>query len=155
MAGIHTLNARGNVMLPALWEHYVWNDSHTFHEIQRFYSDLLEILRAKDIDYSSLRSALTPQPTKHEAAFLFAEERCENTFVPGVECADALFTALDRKTTHSILGGELIDTRDEIARALLRHSAIVAKDLDFKHPCFYYVFYVNNLSEGKFEKYLK
>ncbi|NRO99368.1 hypothetical protein GWC77_26145 [Paraburkholderia sp. NMBU_R16] len=148
MAGIHTLNARGNVMLPALREHYAWTDSRTFHEIQRFHSDLLKILRAKDIDYSSLRSALTPQPTKHEAAFLFDEQRCENTFVPGVECADALFMALDRKTTHSILGGELIDTRDEIARTLLRRSAIVARDLDFKHPCFCYVLYVNNLSEG-------
>ncbi|WP_122781429.1 hypothetical protein [Burkholderia pseudomallei] len=148
MGSIHTLNARGNVMLPALREHYAWTDSRTFHEIQRFHSDLLEILRAKGIDYTSLRSALTPQPTKHEAAFLFDEQRCENSFVPGIECADALLTALDRKTTHSILAGELVDDRDEIARALLRRSAIVAKDLDFKHPCFCYVLYVNNLSEG-------
>ncbi|KAE8759629.1 hypothetical protein FSO04_12035 [Paraburkholderia madseniana] len=148
MAGIHTLNARGNVMLPALREHYAWTDSRAFHEIQRFHGDLLDVLRAKGIDYSSLRTALTPQPMKHEAAFLFDEQRCENTFVPGVECADALFTALDRKTTHSILGGELIDDRDVIARALLRRSANIAKDLDFKHPCFCYVLYVNNLSKG-------
>lgn len=148
MAGIHTLNARGNVMLPVLRQHYTWTDARTFREIQRFHSDFIDILRAKGIDYSSLRSALTPQPTKHEAAFLFDEQRCDNTFVPGVECADALFKALDRKTTHSILGGELIDDRDEIARALLHRSAVVAKDLDFKHPCFCYVLYVNNLSEG-------
>lgn len=148
MAGIYTLNGRGNVMLPALREHYAWTDARTFREIQRFHSDLLDILRAKGIDYASLRSALTPQSTKHEAAFLFDEQRCDNTFVPGVECADALFKALDRKATHSILGGELIDDRDEIARALLRRSAVVAKDLNFKHPCFCYVLYVNNLSEG-------
>lgn len=42
MAGIHTLNARGNVILPALREHYGWSDPRTFHEIQRFHSDLLE-----------------------------------------------------------------------------------------------------------------
>lgn len=148
MTGIHTLNARGNVMLPVLREHYAWTDARTFREIQRFHSDLLDILRTKDVDYMSLRSALTPQSTKHEAAFLFDEQRCDNTFVPGVECADALFQALDRKTTHSILGGELIDDRDEIARTLLRNSAVVAKDLNFKHPCFCYVLYVNNLSEG-------
>ncbi|KGD37164.1 hypothetical protein DP44_1427 [Burkholderia pseudomallei] len=148
MASIHTLNARGNVLLPVIRKHYGWTDSRTFHEIQRFHIDFLTILRAKGVDYSSLRSALTPQPTKHEAAFLFDEHRCENTFVPGVECADALFKALDRKTTHSILGGELVDDRDEIARALLRRSAIVSKDLNFKHPCFCYVIYVNNLSEG-------
>jgi hypothetical protein len=147
MAGIHTLNARGNVMLPVLREHYAWTDSRTFCEIQRLHGDLLDILRAKGIDYTSLRSALTPQSTKHEAAFLFDEQRCDNTFVPGAECADALFNALDRKTTHSILGGELIDDKDEIARTLLRRSANVAKDLNFKHPCFCYVLYVNNLSE--------
>ncbi len=148
MTGIHTLNARGNVMLPVLREHYAWTDARTFREIHRFHSALLDILRTKDVDYISLRSALTPQSTKHEAAFLFDEQRCDNTFVPGVECADALFQALDRKTTHSILGGELIDDRDEIARTLLRNSAVVAKDLNFKHPCFCYVLYVNNLSEG-------
>lgn len=148
MAAIHTLNARGNMLLPALRNHYGWTDSRTFHEIQRFHLDCLAILRMKGVDYSSLRSALTPQSTKHEAAFLFDEQRCENTFNPGVECADSLFKALDQKTTHSILGGELVDDRDEIARALLRRSAIVAKDLDFKHPCFCYVLYVNNLSEG-------
>ncbi len=148
MAGIHTLNARGNVMLPVLREHFAWTDARAFREIQRFHSDLLDILRAKGIDYTSLRSALTPQSTKHEAAFLFDEQRCDNTFVPGVECANALFKALDRKTTHSILGGELIDDRDVIARRLLRRSAVVAKDLNFKHPCFCYVLYVNNLSEA-------
>ncbi|WP_217705151.1 hypothetical protein [Peristeroidobacter soli] len=144
MACIHTLNARGNVMLPVMREHCAWTDARTFREIQRFHSDLLDVLRAKRIDYASLRSALTPQSTKHEAAFLFDEQRCENKFAPGVECADALFKALDPRTTHSILGGELIDDRDQIARALLRRSAVVAKDLNFKHPCFCYVLYVNN-----------
>ncbi|MCW0375127.1 hypothetical protein [Xanthomonas sacchari] len=148
MAGIHTLNSRGNVMLPVLREHFAWTDAQTFRVIQHFHRDLIEILHAKRIDYASLRSALTPQPTKHEAAFLFDERRCDNTFVPGVECADALFKALDPKTTHSILGGELIDDRDKIARPLLADSAILVKDLDFEHPCFCYVLYVNNLSAG-------
>lgn len=148
MASIHTLNARGNVMLPVLRKHYDWSDERTFQEIQHFHRDFLEILRLKGIDYASLRSSLTPQPTKHEAAFLFDEQRCDNRTIPGVECADALFSALDRNTTHSILGGELIDDRDEIARALLHRSAVVAKDLDFSHPCFCYVLYINNLSEA-------
>jgi hypothetical protein len=136
-------------MFPVLREHFAWTDARTFRAIQRFHNDLLDILRAKDIDYTSLRSALTAQSKKHDAAFLFDEHRCDNAIVPGVECADALFKALDRDTTHSILGGELSDDRDEIARPLLRRSAIVAKDLNFKHPCFCYVLYVNNLSEGK------
>jgi hypothetical protein len=149
MASIHTLNARGNVLLPVLRNHYAWTDSRTFQEIQAFHGELLKILRAKDIDYASLRTALTPQPTKHEAAFLFDEQRCSNTFAPGIECADSLFRALDPKTTHSILGGELIDDKDQIARSLLRRFAKVAKDLNFTHPCFCYVLYVNNLTDAK------
>ena len=148
MAGIYTLNTRGNVMLSVLREHFAWTDARTFREIQRFHNDLLDMLRVKGIDYASLRSALTPQTKKHEAAFLFDEQRCDNRFIPGVECAEALFQALDPKSTHSILGGELVDDWDEIARELLERSAVVAKDLNFKHPCFCYVLYVNNLSEG-------
>jgi hypothetical protein len=102
MAGIHTLNARGNLLLPVLREHFAWTDARTFQEIQRLHGDLLDILRAKGIDYASLRSALTPQSTKHEAAFLFDEQRCADMLVPGAECADALFRALDRKSTHCV-----------------------------------------------------
>jgi hypothetical protein len=146
MAGIHTLNARGNVMLPALREYFSLTDAQTFREIQRFHKDFLDILNAKDINYESLRSALTPQQDKQEAAFLFDEQRCDNKFIPGVECADALFKLLDRKTTHSILGGDLSDDKDQLTRKLLGEAAVVAKDLNFKHPCFCYVLYVNNLS---------
>lgn len=147
MVGIHTLNARGNVLLSALHDYYSWSDSRTFQEIQEFHSELLEILHAKGIDYELLRSALTPQPTKHEAAFLFDEQRCDDAHAPGIECVEELIKALNQDSMHSILCGELIDTQDQIARPLLQRSAVVAKDLNFKHPCFCYVLYVNNLSE--------
>jgi hypothetical protein len=68
MPAIHTLNARGNVLLPLMREHFAFSDIRTFIEIQRFHRDFLDILRSKGIDYASLRSALTPQPTKYEAA---------------------------------------------------------------------------------------
>lgn len=146
MAGIYTLNARGNVMLSVMRAHFSWSDSRSFNEIQRFHKALLDILKAKGINYKELRSALTPQQTKHEAAFLFDEQRCDDHAIPGAECGDALFKLLSPKTTHSILGGELNDRKDVIARKLLGKVAVIAKDLNFKHPCFCYVFYVNNLS---------
>ena len=148
MPAIHTLNARGNVLLPVMRKHFAFSDRRTFVEIQRLHRDFLDILRAKGIDYVSLRSALTPQPTKHEAAFLFDEERCVSRCVPGVECAEALFEALDAKTIHSILGGELIDSRDEIARKLLGPAVVSVQGLNFRHPSFCFVLYVNNLSES-------
>jgi hypothetical protein len=147
MSRIHTLNARGNVMLPALRSHYSWSDEQTFNEIQRFHEDFLTILSSKGIVYDNLRTALVPQTDKHEAAFLFDEHRCAPERIAGVDAADALFKLLPAKTTHSILGGDLIgDDKDQFARKLLAKNAVIAKDLNFKHPCFCYVLYVNNLS---------
>lgn len=146
MSRIHTLNARGNLMLAAIREHYSWSDERTFKEVQRFHQGFLEILSGKRISYDELRTALTPQTTKHEAAFLFDEHRCNPDRIAGVDAADALFKLLPANTTHSILGGELGDDKDEIARKLLADKAVIAKDLNFKHPCFCYVLYVNNLS---------
>jgi hypothetical protein len=147
MPSIHTLNARGNVMLPVMREYFSWSDARAFREIQRFHRDCLDILQAKGIRYEALRSALTPQPGKQEAAFMFDEHRCDPDRIPGVDAADALFKLLPGKTTHSVLGGELVDDKDEIARRLLGQTAVIAKDLAFKHPCFCYNLYVNNLSD--------
>lgn len=112
MPSIHTLNARGNALLPVMRECFSLSDARTFAEIQKFHADCVEILKAKGIDYASLRTALTPQPTKHEAAFLFDTALCARSFAPGVECSEALFSALDTQTTHSILGGELFGSSD-------------------------------------------
>lgn len=147
MSRIHTLNARGNLLLGSIREHYKWTDTKTFVEIQRIHQDLLDILRAKDINYDELRNALTPQTGKHEAAFLFDEHRCNPNRIAGVDAADAVFKLLPAGTTHSVLGGELIgDDRDQFARKLLKEKAVIVKDLDFQHPTFCFVVYVNNLS---------
>jgi hypothetical protein len=133
-------------MLSALREYFSWPEAQTFRFVQQFHAECLSILAQKGIRYEELRSALTPQPAKEEAAFLFDEHRCDQERVAGVDAADAVFKLLPRNTTHSVLGGELIDDKDEIARRLLGGAAVIAKDLDFKHPCFCFVVYVNNLS---------
>lgn len=147
MLSIHTLNARGNILLPVMRECFSLSDARTFAEIQNFHGECVGILKAKGIDYASLRTALTPQPTKHEAAFLFDTDLCARSFVPGVECAEALFSALDAQTTQSILGGELFGSGDQLARKLL-DPAVVSIKPSFRLPDTCFVLYVNNLSEG-------
>lgn len=134
-------------MLSVLREHFAWSDARTFREIQTFHNDLLQILNDKGISYDDLRTALTPQQTKHEAAFLFDCQRCDSHLY-GKECCERLLKLIEPKTTHSILSGDLLDDRDEIARELLAESAIVATDLNFSHPINCYAIYVNNLSLG-------
>lgn len=148
MSRIHSLNARGHLLLAAIRQHYSWTDERTFKEIQRLHQDFLQILANKGISYDDLRTALTPQTNKHEAAFLFDEHRCNPERIPGIDAAGAVFKLLPAQTTHSILGGELIgDDKDEFARRLLAERAVIAKDLNFKHPTFCFAVYVNNLSD--------
>ncbi|HCE7956462.1 TPA: hypothetical protein NID39_006092 [Pseudomonas aeruginosa] len=147
MPSIHTLNARGNVLLPVMRECFSLSDARTFAEIQNFHGECVGILKAKGIDYALLRTALTPQPTKHEAAFLFDTDLCARSFAPGVECAETLFSALDAQTTHSILGGELFGSSDQLARKLL-DPAVVSTKPSFHLPDTCFVLYVNNLSAG-------
>jgi hypothetical protein len=123
------------------------SDARTFAEIQHFHRECVQILQTKGIDYTSLRTALTPQPTKHEAAFLFDVQLCTRSYAPGVECAEALFDALCAKTTHSILGGELFGSWDPFASELL-DPAVMSTKPSFRLPSTCFVLYVNNLSEG-------
>ena len=43
--------------------------------------------------------------------------------------------------------GEGYNAGSKIAWHLSAETAVIAKDLAFRHPCFCYVLYVNNLSE--------
>lgn len=58
MAGIHPLNPRGSAMFPTLREHFTWASAQTFREIQHFHHDLLDILRAKRIDFTPYEARL-------------------------------------------------------------------------------------------------
>jgi hypothetical protein len=97
MSRIHTLNARRNLLFPAIREHYSWTDEKTFVEVQRTHQDFRQILREKGINYDELRTALTPQASKHEAAFLFDEHRCNSERIAGVDAANAVFKLLTCK----------------------------------------------------------
>jgi hypothetical protein len=92
-------------------------------------------------------TALSPQPTKHEAAFLFDTDLSARSLLPRVECAEALFCALDPQTTHSILDGEFFGSSDQRARKLL-DPAVVSTKPRFQPPDTCFFLYVNNLSAG-------
>jgi hypothetical protein len=68
---IFTLEARGNIMLAVLQGYFDLNRAQMPPEINASFSQLLEILRVKRIDYASLKSVLIPNPDRKEAAFTF------------------------------------------------------------------------------------
>lgn len=98
MSRIHNLNARGNLLLAAMRQHYSWTDARTFNEIQRLHQDFLQILSDKGVSYDELRTALTPQTSKHEAAFLFDEHRCNPERIAVVTDIASLNAAVSEAT---------------------------------------------------------
>lgn len=46
MPSIHTLNARGNVLLPVMREGFSLSDARTFAEIRKSHADCVGILKA-------------------------------------------------------------------------------------------------------------
>ena len=146
MPSIHTIDSRNHVMLEVLRDHFTWSDERTFKEIQLLHKDLVTILAKKGIDYIKLRSALTPQGSKHEAAFLFNSSLVGSSRY-GKELVEYFISILKSEANHCILTGDLRDANDEFARALLQSSAVAEKGLSFSHPCFVFVIYINNLND--------
>ncbi len=85
MPSIHTIDSRNHVMHEALRDHFAWNNERTFKEIQLLHKDLVTVLANKGIDYTELRSALTPQASKHETAFLlrYGQDWCTGSLMSG------------------------------------------------------------------------
>jgi hypothetical protein len=79
MPAMHTIDSRNHLMLESLRKHYWWSDESTFNEIQVFRTSLIQILNSKRISYDELRTALTPQQTKQEAAFIFDCKRYDSS----------------------------------------------------------------------------
>jgi hypothetical protein len=103
---IFTLDARGNIMLEVMQGYFGLDRSQMLREINASFSELLEILKAKGIEYASLKNALVPCPDRNEAAFIFDTTQIKSGWY-GLEVFECILPALDQNATHSVLCGDL------------------------------------------------
>lgn len=82
-------------------------DCQLFEDIQKMHAKLVSVLARKGIEYDDLSGALVPRTDKNEAAFFFDLERSACQSLPGLECAELIFGLLDRRSSHSVLVGEV------------------------------------------------
>lgn len=68
---LHTLNARGNIMLEVMRDHFKLDPNHMFHLIQEMRRDVEVALSKKGISYDKLKSALVPAQDRREIALVF------------------------------------------------------------------------------------
>ena len=64
---IFTLNARENIFLEVVRDHFKLSNPRIKREIQSMHRTMHAALTAKGIDYANLKAALVPSAVRHEA----------------------------------------------------------------------------------------
>jgi len=145
MQPIHTLDARGHLMLEAVRDHLGISAPEMRREIVRLHEEVIDILALKGVRYSELRSALVPSADRHEAAFLFDTTQIESRAY-GREVFKQVMPLLDPRTTLSVLAGDLLGEDQGLIFNVLKESLVLARPFTFRHASLLYGVYINNLS---------
>lgn len=150
---IHTLDARGNIMLEVMRDYFKLSPKQMHAEIINQKKVLDHYLLKKGIDYNNLKNALTPDKKKKEIALFFDTLQIESDWY-GYESFNKLIPLLKKESSHSILAGDYIGsnfTQTTLQKSLLKKLTI-RHDTEYKHSSQYYIIYINNLSDEMFNQ---
>ena len=148
---IFTLNARENILLEVARDYFSLTNPVIHREIQAIHFATQQILASKGIYYTDLRSGLVPSTDRHEAGFVF-DSGCIGSSLYGVEVARVILPFLDKRTTQSVLCGDLLgDSKDQIFK-ILNKSLVPVRSPVFNRDASLYCVYINNLSESVLER---
>jgi hypothetical protein len=147
MQNIHTLNARDNSVLPWLFD-YFGEDPHRFREgIQRELAHLSELLHSRNVEYSSLKSALIPPEKGVQVAF-FYDWMDDPSWNYAVAFAEHWMPLLRGTLRTSVKSGDLLaPNRPDF---LLDQQVHRTNDLPIRWDTQYAV-YFNNLKQSDVE----
>lgn len=147
MQPIFTLDARDNVMLEVMRDYFKLSNPAVRREIQAEHLNLQQLLLAKGINYANLKAGLVPSASHHEAGFIF-DTQCIQSSWYGLPVARALLPLLDKRTTQSVLCGDLIRMDQSLLFNILEESLLLSRSMEFVHGSLLYCVYINNLSEA-------
>lgn len=151
MTPIHTLNARGHIMLQVMRDHFGLKPAQVRREIQGMHTAAIDILAKKGIDYVRLRSGLTPTLNRREAAFIFDSTAIESSWY-GMEVMRQVLPLLEPESTQSLLCGDLLGDDQYLIYEILFESLELARSFTFKHGTLLFAVYLNNMSEGTLQR---
>ncbi|MPT47968.1 MAG: hypothetical protein E2598_06050 [Sphingobium sp.] len=146
---IHTLNARGNIMLEVMRDYFKLKPHHMQREIQGMRRTLEATLSKKGISYSDLRSALVPDRKRREIALVFDTTAIESDWY-GLDVFERIIPLLEKKSNHSILVGDYLDRPGKIEElfSAFEESVQLRRSVEFHHPTQFYIVYINNLTDA-------
>jgi hypothetical protein len=145
MSAVLTINARDRTGLTVARN--IFNMSpENFGGFIREHHTMLESELAKvGISYVALSPALVPSTTRHEMAMLFNIDLIGSSMY-GMAIAKRLIPLLERKTTSSVLIGDIF-LHPRAVREMARNAGFVTSELDEWGQDFLFCVYLNNLSE--------
>ena len=142
---VHTLDARNNVLLEVLRDYFKLTPERTHREIQDIVRSTSALLAKKGVDYGALRTALTPQQDRCEAAFLFnIDFEASGSYSHPVH--QRLLSLFGKQSSHSVLHGDITDEHRWGALEQADKELVRVGDRQFEGPMLYAV-YVNNLTD--------
>lgn len=94
---IHTVDARGHIMLETIRDYFGATPEVMFREIQGMVNTTVDILKDKGIKYQKLRAVLVPRAARFEAGFIFDTQDIESNWY-GLEVMKQLLPLQDIKS---------------------------------------------------------
>lgn len=144
---IFTLDARDNFFLEVAQNYFALSPTRMFHEINSLFTQLVELLATKKVNYQALKNALVPCPDRNEGVLVFDSSSIESSWY-GYEVFNRLIPAFDRRGTHSILSGDYIGDNKQQEKLYEEFC----KSVELQRSCKYvysnqfFMVYINNLS---------
>jgi hypothetical protein len=149
---IYTLEARGNVLLESLAQHYRLGHKELQKQILDLYSMTRDALLLKGIDYDSLKPALVPNASRYETGFIF-DTRSITSGWYGRPVLDLFVPLLDPKATQSVLWGDIQGTNPTMVLPILRQVIRPGPvRLEGIHPSQLFCMYVTNITQTKMQE---
>lgn len=147
METIFTLNVRDHVLLPVIRDHFKLNSTVLHREIHALHQETIQVLNSKGINYKALRSALTPAADKNEAGFIFDSTAIKSSMY-GRDVMNQLLPLLDRRSSHSVLHGDLLGKDQQIIYDIISDAMVMSRPYTFIHSSLLFCVYINNLSDA-------
>lgn len=145
---LHTLNARGNIMLEVMRDHFDLDPKHMFHLIQGMRHDVEVALSKKGISYNKLKSALVPAQDRREIALVFDTRAIESSWY-GREVMEHVIPLFKKEGSHSVLVGDYLDRpgQDDQLFGAFEQAVELRRNIEFHHPTQFFIIYINNLTD--------
>ncbi len=153
MDTIYTLDARGNVFLEVITEHFGISQQLMTHQIQAMFQSTLKALENSGVNYQQLKTALVPSIENNEAAFLF-DTRVIQSSSYGQAIMSYLLPLLEPKSTQSILAGDLIasNKQQDYVYEIIKNQTKVARYFEYEHSTDIFCIYLNNITDAALER---